>query len=320
MNSPGEPHPELERRYRRLLRLFPAQYRRRWEEELIAVLLQAAHPGQRQVEPADAVALLWQAGKAWTHKAISPDHNANHQGAAILTATLPLLLLFPAAKAGAEQLIYGSSMWWHHYDLIAWAIWIPAALAAAFGPPRIAHWIAGLATLAHVLSLITPIRDGDTGTLSTSFGWLLIQFTAWRLLTSPARVRLGRRLLWRGRRAFLGAGLLVFFAVAEPSVLYLLPGPTPVFLTALTITLIVVAILGLRTPVGRVLVTAGSALFAGFVAGHGWWTGIGDIGLLLPNTNYPTAGSLIWLLLLPVLAWAIFRITGGAVSRSTARR
>ena len=320
MSNPSGPHSELERRYRRLLRLFPAHYRRAWEEELIAVLLQTARPGQRQVQPAEALALLWQAGKAWTHTAVSTDRNANHQGAAILTVTLPLLLLFPAAKAGAEQLIFGSSSWSHHYDLITWAIWVPAAVAAAFGPARIAHWIAGLATLAYVLFLITPVRDGDTGTLSTSFGWLIIQFTAWRLLTSPARVRLGRRLLWRGRRAFLGAGLLVFFAVAGPAVLSFFPGPTRLFFAALTVALTVVAILSLRTPVGRVLVTAGSALFAGFVAGHGWWTGIGDIGLLLPTTNVPPVSSLIWLVLLPVLAWAIFRVTGAAVSRSTTRR
>ncbi len=320
MSSPSGPHPELERRYRRLLRLFPAHYRRAWEEELVAVLMQAASPGQRQVQPAEAVALLWQASKAWTHTAVSADRNANHQGAAILTVTLPLLLLFPAAKAGAEQLIYGSSSWSHHYDLIAWAIWIPAAVATAFGPARIAHWIAGLATLAYVLFLITPVKAGDTGTVSTSFGWLLIQFTALRLLTSPARVRLGRRLLWRGRRAFLGAGLLAFFAVAGPSALFLLPGSTQLLLAALTIALIVAAIAGLRTPVGRVLVTAGSALFAGFVAGHGWWTGIDDIGLLLPNTNHPTAGALIWLLLLPILAWSIFRIAGSALSRSSTSR
>jgi len=168
--------------------------------------------------------------------------------------------------------------------------------------------------------LITPVIHDDTGTVSTSFGWLLIQFTAWRLLTSPARVRLGRRLIWRGRRAFLGAGMLVFFAVAGPSVLTFFPGPTRLFLAALTIALIAGAILSLRTPVGRVLVTAGSALFAGFVAGHGWWTGIGDIGLLLPNTNYPPISSLIWLVLLPVLAWLIFRITGAAFSRTTTKR
>lgn len=321
MSSPSGPHPELERRYRRLLRLFPAHYRRAWEEELLTVLLAAASPGQRQVQPAEAFALLWQAGNAWTYTAVSTDRNANHQGAAILRVTLPLLLLFPAAKAGAEQLVFGSSMSLQHYDLIAWAIWIPAAVATAVGPARVAHWIAGLATLAYVMFLISPVKAGDTGTLSTDFGWLVIQFTAWRLLTSPARVRLGRRLLWRGRRAFLGAGLLAFFAVAGPGVLSFFPGPTRLFFAALTVALIVVAVLGLRTPVGRVLVTASSALFAGFVAGHGWWTGIGDVGLLLPNTGHPTAGALIWLLLLPILAWGIFRIAGSAVSRrSTTRR
>ena len=163
--------------------------------------------------------------------------------------------------------------------------------------------------MAYVLSLITPVRTGDTGTVSTSFGWLLIQFTAWRLLTSPARVRLGRRLLWRGRRALLGAGLLAFFALAAPAVLDVFPGSAQLFLAVLTIALIVVAIAGLRTPVGRVLVTAGGALLAGFIAGHGWWTGIGDVGLLLPTTNIPPASSLVWLPLLPVVAWAIFRIT-----------
>ncbi len=43
------------------------------------MLLKAAHPG-------------------------SPDRNANHHGAALLTATLPAL--FPAGRASAEQLIH----------------------------------------------------------------------------------------------------------------------------------------------------------------------------------------------------------------------
>lgn len=92
------------------------------------------------------------------------------------------------------------------------------------------------------------------------------------------------------------------------------------FFAALTVGLIMVAVLSLKTPVGRVLVTAGSALFAGFIAGHGWWTGIGDVGLLLPNTSHPTAGALIWLPLLPVVAWVIFRVTGAAVTRSMTKR
>ena len=71
MNGPDDPNVELERRYRRLLRLFPAHYRRAWEQELLAVLMQNATQGQRRPEPAEVAALLWQAGKAWSHTAVS---------------------------------------------------------------------------------------------------------------------------------------------------------------------------------------------------------------------------------------------------------
>lgn len=42
-------------------------------------------------------------------------------------------------------------------------------------------------------------------------------------------------------------------------------------------------------------------------------TGLGDIGLLQPTSNYPPVSSLIWLLLLPILAWVIFRMIGAAI-------
>lgn len=44
---------------RRLLRLFPSHYRCEWEEELLAVLLAAASPAQRQVHLGETCALLW---------------------------------------------------------------------------------------------------------------------------------------------------------------------------------------------------------------------------------------------------------------------
>ena len=184
-------------------------------------------------------------------------------------------------------------MWRQHFDLIAWALWVPAALASVVGPPKIARWIAGLATFAYLIFLVHPILDGDRGTLSTSFGWLLIQVTAWRLLTSPPRVALGRRWLWRGRTAFAGAAGLTFAVLAAPAVLDLFPGFGNLFFAILTVAVVVATVLGLRTPVGRVLVTAGGALLAAFVAGHGWWTGVGDIGVMLPTTNYPSVGTMM---------------------------
>lgn len=49
---------ELERRYRRLLAVYPWEHRRAYEEEMLAVLLADARPGQRRPTAADAVNLI----------------------------------------------------------------------------------------------------------------------------------------------------------------------------------------------------------------------------------------------------------------------
>jgi hypothetical protein len=48
----------LERRYRRLLRAYPAAYRRRRGDELLATLLEAAAPGQRYPTPRETLGLV----------------------------------------------------------------------------------------------------------------------------------------------------------------------------------------------------------------------------------------------------------------------
>jgi hypothetical protein len=50
---------DLERRYRRLLVLYPRRYRRRHEEEILAVLLEGASPEQRRPRLAEAASLAW---------------------------------------------------------------------------------------------------------------------------------------------------------------------------------------------------------------------------------------------------------------------
>jgi hypothetical protein len=51
----------LERRYRRLLRLFPARYRSEHEEEMLAVLMASATDGQRRPRLADSADLVMSA-------------------------------------------------------------------------------------------------------------------------------------------------------------------------------------------------------------------------------------------------------------------
>jgi hypothetical protein len=49
----------LERRYRRLLRWYPAAYRGRHEEEILGVLMAAAQPGQHRPGARESLDLLW---------------------------------------------------------------------------------------------------------------------------------------------------------------------------------------------------------------------------------------------------------------------
>jgi threonine/homoserine/homoserine lactone efflux protein len=48
----------LERRYRRLIRLYPAAWRARYEDEVVGTLLDAARPGRESVSPAEAADLV----------------------------------------------------------------------------------------------------------------------------------------------------------------------------------------------------------------------------------------------------------------------
>lgn len=62
------PSDSLERRYRRLLRWLPTDYRAAREDEMIGVLLQTARPGQRRPDPADAADLIYAVARVWCQR------------------------------------------------------------------------------------------------------------------------------------------------------------------------------------------------------------------------------------------------------------
>jgi len=57
--------PDLERRYRRLLKCFPARYRREHEQEILSVLMAGAAEGQRRPGLADSADLVMSAIFMW---------------------------------------------------------------------------------------------------------------------------------------------------------------------------------------------------------------------------------------------------------------
>ncbi|HEY6496434.1 MAG TPA: hypothetical protein VIZ43_24415 [Trebonia sp.] len=56
--TPGTPHAELEQRYRRLLRLYPREFRTRRTDEMIGVLMAGAADGQKRPARADVSDIL----------------------------------------------------------------------------------------------------------------------------------------------------------------------------------------------------------------------------------------------------------------------
>ena len=56
--TPGAPHAELEQRYRRLLRLYPREFRARRESEMLGVLMAAAGEGQSRPARGDVADIV----------------------------------------------------------------------------------------------------------------------------------------------------------------------------------------------------------------------------------------------------------------------
>jgi hypothetical protein len=86
--------PALERRYRRLLAWYPAALRREREEEMLAVLLAGARPGQRRPGLPESINLAGNAILAWVRLARPrPPGQAWADGLAVFTVTAPVFLL-----------------------------------------------------------------------------------------------------------------------------------------------------------------------------------------------------------------------------------
>jgi hypothetical protein len=84
----------LERSYRRLLRSYPALYRRRHEEEILGVLMAAAQPGQRRPGVRESADLLLSALKIRIRMATRRADSQPWAAALALTAVLlPLLMV-----------------------------------------------------------------------------------------------------------------------------------------------------------------------------------------------------------------------------------
>ena len=111
---------ELERRYRRLLRWFPARYRREHEQEILSVLMDGAKQGQRRPGFADSADLLLSAiFMHWRELTRQPRWGWGRRHPNLIVRVRVAIGIWLLVVAG---ILLGNGYWW------GVLIFLPAAL------------------------------------------------------------------------------------------------------------------------------------------------------------------------------------------------
>ncbi|GAA3905049.1 hypothetical protein [Actinoplanes auranticolor] len=260
----------LERRYRQLLRLYPREHRREYEEEMIGVLLAGVAPGRTRPGPREVLDLVTSALTVrWSRRAHSSGDG--HRAARAVQLFGAILLL----AVSLRRVVMGEVAALRYADFVphvaahelvrpgAWALVLLLVLAGW-------RWAAVPAALAGLIAEVPPLAlYRDTPARVLDVYWILVAAAvvtlAGLLVATAGRGRpAGEGRLPRGTAAVVSGGLLVV-AGGAGSVLVggsglLLGGrlvPFPVLaLYAVAGLLVVVGVLRLPPPVVRRVVVA----------------------------------------------------------------
>ncbi|SCF44186.1 hypothetical protein [Micromonospora saelicesensis] len=150
---------DLERRYLRLLRAYPADYRRARGAEIVGTYLDLAAPEQRWPAPADAADLVRGGLRQRLRAAGVTDLIPGVRLAALLALVTASAL---AGVWGTAELHPPPVEWWGaphvgpfvSLGVVAWAAWLLAAVVIAVAPSRVARWAI---TLALLLTIALPL-------------------------------------------------------------------------------------------------------------------------------------------------------------------
>ncbi|WP_067172001.1 hypothetical protein [Microtetraspora niveoalba] len=292
----------LERRYRRLLAWYPEAHREQHEEEMIAVLLAGADPGQDRPTARDTLDLLRGGLAIRLRHAVGPGSRRHWRAALNITAFIPPLVLFLMAifRAGAlaGRLNFDSALGTLAsalpYGLILLLTWRKRPKAAAA-----CAW--GWTVVAALILLNLGVNDLSSDDMVVSIGVsMLPNCVCAAMLTfapSPGPAPLGapRLLTWTAIvLATLVAGRQVSLAWGTQLPFVVLP----------VVVLVVAAVRALRSSIGRRAVI----------------TVLPFLGVFLPK---PGVGGLAMLATLAPLSVTILAVTAWlartdhAISRSS---
>jgi hypothetical protein len=213
---------ELERRYRRLLAVHPWEHRRTYEEEMIAVLLADARPGQTRPGFRDTVDLIGAGLRARLRVGARGFTEPAWADAAAVTGVLVALVLCVAAgRSLLDQLLVDPSLpppiRPAAPDLVDWlrlAGWATVAVTALAGLRRVAAGVSWAGVAAWLVLVGPGVADQPAYVVGTLAQFALAVVAA-AALTVPAPARRAVAVLGvRRLAALVAAGLAVVSILA----------------------------------------------------------------------------------------------------------
>lgn len=191
----------LEQRYRRVLRLLPASYRRRWEEDMVLTFLHSAlpcdaeeaaftgehgWPASSEVASVAALAVRLRLGGAGAPPRYLAWGGAVRRVALVgllAQAVLSLLRLgeqalytlqFPVSPIPEAAVLVAATPWWSTASTFAGLLWVPAYLTLLGGHRRTARALAVSALLPQLVSFGVALHATDVVSLASHASWLLL--------------------------------------------------------------------------------------------------------------------------------------------------
>jgi hypothetical protein len=274
----------LERRYRRLVRFYPAEWRQRYGEELVGTLLDASDGRRRRPSLREAAALIAGAARerirqtgVSTPAAVVRD--GLHIGATLIVAANASISVF-SAYAGDGTRVAGMPSEWRKAELL----WVLAFVALVQGSRILAPALVAVVAGICATSLLLEVSHVP---FTTSNGWsvLLVATIVGRLLV-PAVI-----VVWLAARGEHPARSPLWLLAVAPAASVLTQGfdaPLSIGITivVLTVPLLVAALLWApvdpRPAIGAAVLVAASSLILVAVADQGQ-------GLPIPFTWVDTA-------------------------------
>ncbi|MGC4864143.1 hypothetical protein ACLQ3B_01755 [Micromonospora sp. DT53] len=234
---------DLEQRYLRLLRAYPADYRRARGAEIVGTYLDLAAPDQRWPMPADAADLVRGGLRQRLRAAGVTDLIPGVRLAALLALVTASALagVWGTAELHPPPVEWGAPHVGPFVSLgvVAWAAWLLAAVVLAVAPSRFARWAITLALLLTVaLPVVAAAFDVLRPPLMVLLPQVVLGLLGLALPDQPARViRLAPAL-----SALVAVVAMEFLVGLGPAFIYY-GAPMQVFLPTVGGLLLVVAAL-----------------------------------------------------------------------------